>query len=56
MEQWVLVKLQLVGYLTKKLNKSVFLDGDWWWDINPFIENFGVRPASKSQVILFIFY
>lgn len=33
--------------LNKKLDKSVFLDGDWCWDMNPFI----VTRETKEMAI-----
>jgi len=33
--------------LKEKLNNSIFLDGDWCWDMNPFI----VNNETKSMVL-----
>ena len=36
--------------MKKKLNSSVFLDGDWCWDMDPFI----VNDETKKMVINYI--
>lgn len=42
-----------VGRLLKnKLHKSVFLDGDWCWDIHPFT----VTPETKAMAIDNVIY
>ena len=33
--------------MKRKLNNSVFLDGDWCWDMDPFI----VNDETKEMVI-----
>ena len=38
--------------LKKKLNHSVMLDGDWCWDMHPFI----VNEETKAMVINNIVY
>lgn len=40
-------KTTISQVLKKKLDKSVFLDGDWCWDSNPFI----VNDETKKIVI-----
>jgi broad-specificity NMP kinase len=40
-------KTTISELLLKELNNSVFLDGDWCWNINPFI----VNDENKNMVI-----
>lgn len=45
-------KTTVSKYLKKKLNNSVFLDGDWCWDASPF----QVTDETKAMVIRNICY
>ena len=40
-------KTSVCRCLQKKLNNSVFLDGDWCWDANPF----AVTPETQAMVL-----
>ena len=40
-------KTTVCNILEKRLDKSVMLDGDWCWDINPFIVN-----SSTQKLVL----
>ena len=40
-------KTSACGYLKQLLPKSVFLDGDWCWDANPF----QVTEETKAMVM-----
>ena len=40
-------KTSVCRCLQKKLNNSVFLDGDWCWDSNPFL----VTEETKEMVM-----
>lgn len=37
--------------LKKKLNHSVFLDGDWCWDMNPFIVNEQTKEMVMDNIV-----
>ena len=40
-------KTSVCQILKRKLDKSVFLDGDWCWDAHPFV----VNPETKEMVM-----
>ena len=40
-------KTTVCQLLKKKLPKSVFLDGDWCWDADPFV----VTPEIKEMIL-----
>jgi len=37
--------------LKKLLMKSVFLDGDWCWDMSPFIVNYSDMPIIDLHAL-----
>ena len=37
--------------LKVKLNNSVLLDGDWYWDMNPFIVNKETKEMVLQNII-----
>ena len=41
-------KTSVCQILKRKLDKSVFLDGDWCWDAHPFV----VNPETAAERIL----
>lgn len=36
--------------MKRKLNNSVFLDGDWCWDMNPFIVNYETKRMVINNI------
>lgn len=37
--------------LKSKLNKSVFLDGDWCWDMHPFVVNDETKEMVMNNIV-----
>ena len=37
--------------LKQKLNQSVFLDGDWCWDMHPFVVNRETKAMVMNNIV-----
>ena len=37
--------------LKQKLNQSVFLDGDWCWDMHPFVVNIETKAMVMNNIV-----
>lgn len=44
-------KTTICQELKKKLNNSIFLDGDWAWDMHPFIVNDETKKMVMNNII-----
>lgn len=36
--------------MKRRLNQSVFLDGDWCWDAHPFLVNLGTKEMVMDNI------
>ena len=43
-------KTTVCNILKKRLDMCVMLDGDWCWDINPFIVNLSLIHIFKNKL------
>ncbi len=43
-------KTEVCEILKRKLNRAVFLDGDWCWDADPFIVNYETKRMVEDNI------